>query len=372
MPFMKHHRSSLAAAAALTVLAATPLMTTATAQAGTPSRVPQSQPQAQTQTQTQTQSQDQARPQARTRGRQHSRVSTAHELPGTRAYPEGIAADPRTGDLYVGSYTTGAVYKATPGHRRASVFLPGGTDGRTTANGLKVDRAGRLWVTDSTTGVAVYDLRTRALIARFDLPGTPSSDPRMVNDVAMTPDGTAYLTDSFRATVYRVTPRQLERAAEHGGRGELTARFDLSDDLEPRPAGAYTLNGIAADASGRHLFTVDSTGGDLYRVDTASGAVRKVALHGGDLANGDGLELRGNTLWAAHNASNTISRWRLTDGGTAARVERRVTDRALQIPTTLVRSHGRTFVVRSQFDKGGPMGPGTPVTPFSVAVADGI
>ena len=30
-----------------------------------------------------------------------------------------------------------------------------------------------------------------------------------VNDVAITPDGTAYLTDSIRAVVYRVTRSQL-------------------------------------------------------------------------------------------------------------------------------------------------------------------
>ncbi|MGW3666617.1 hypothetical protein [Streptomyces sp. NPDC005141] len=45
---------------------------------------------------------------------------------------------------------------------------------------------------------------------------------------------------------------------------------------------------------------------------------------------------------------------------------------ALRIPTTLVRRRGRTLVVRSQFDKGGPMGPGTPETPFTVAWVHGI
>ncbi|MFG2500427.1 SMP-30/gluconolactonase/LRE family protein [Streptomyces sp. NPDC048441] len=335
-PSVKQYRSSLAVAAILAALAAAPLTPTATAQA------------------------------------KDSRISTAHELPGDRAYPEGIAADPRTGDLYIGSYTTGAICKATPGRREAKVFLPSGTDGRTTANGLKADRSGRLWVTDSTAGVAVYDLRSRTLIARFDVPGTPSSDPRMVNDVTIAADGTAYLTDSARPVVYRVTPGQLKQAAEHGGRGVLTARFDVQGGPESRPSAPLTLNGIVADASGRQLFTVDMTGGGLYRIDTASGAVSEVALHGGDLVDGDGLELRGSTLWVAHNRSNSISRWRLADDGASAREERRVTDDALQIPTTLVRSHGHTLVVRSQFDKGGPMGPGTPVTPFTVAVVDGI
>lgn len=166
-----------------------------------------------------------------------ARVSTAYDLPGARVYPEGIAADPRTGDIYVGSYATGAVYKATPGHRTAQVFLPPGTDGRTTANGLKVDRAGRLWVIDSTAGVAVYDLHDRKLIARFDVTGSAKS---FVNDLAIASDGSAYLTDSYRGVLYRVTPRQLARAAAHGGRAELTTAYDLAGALPNAPAAGRT------------------------------------------------------------------------------------------------------------------------------------
>ncbi|MET7595271.1 MULTISPECIES: superoxide dismutase [unclassified Streptomyces] len=296
-----------------------------------------------------------------------ARVTTAYELPGDRVYPEGIAADPRTGHLYVGSYATGAVYRTTPGHRTAEVFLPAGADGRTTANGLKTDRAGRLWVTDSTTGVDVYDLRTRTLLARFDVPGDA---PRMVNDLAITPDGSAWLTDSLREVVYRVTPAELARVTAHGGRAVLTTAYELGGALTPHAPGAYTLNGIVA--AGRYLLTVDMTAGTLHRVDLATGAIRTVALSGGDLRHADGLELVHGTLWAAHNASNTITRWRLSRDGTAARLERSVTDASLQIPTTLVRHDGRTLVVRSQFDQGGPMGPGTPSTPFTVAQVHGI
>ncbi|WP_435591500.1 SMP-30/gluconolactonase/LRE family protein [Nocardia sp. bgisy118] len=297
------------------------------------------------------------------------RVATAYELPGDRVYPEGIALDARTGDTYVGSYTTGAIYRATPGAEKAKVFLPEGADGRKTANGMKVDGAGRLWVTDSTTGVAVYDTGNRALIARFDVPG---ADPRFVNDVVITPDGTAYLTDSVRAVVYRVTPDQVTAAAAQGGRGELTPRFELAGVIEPREPGGFSLNGLVADSSGRYLLVVDMVGGDLYRVDlTADAPIRKVDLRGGDLINADGLDLRGDTLWVAHNRTNTISRWTLSEDGAAARPAARLTDESLGIPTTLVRDDERTLVVASQFDKGGPMGAGTPGV-FRVVAVNGI
>ncbi|WP_141584060.1 SMP-30/gluconolactonase/LRE family protein [Actinomadura sp. WMMA1423] len=296
-----------------------------------------------------------------------SRISTAYVLPGDRVYPEGIAADPRGEAMFAGSFADGTVYRMRPGHRTAEVFLPAGTDGRRTANGLKVDSAGRLWVTDSTSGVAVYDTRSRALLARFVVPGDGA---RFVNDLAVAPGGAVYLTDSTRAVVYRVTPHDLEAA--RGGTGTLSTAFDLSGVLEPHEPSDYTLNGIVADPAGRFLLTDDMLGGDLYRLDLATGAVREVALSGGDMRNADGLELQHGRLWTAANVDNTLTRWRVAPDGTRARLERTLADPALQLPTTLVRRHGTLYVVRSQFDKGGPLGDGTPEIPFTVAAVRGL
>ncbi|MGH3241974.1 MAG: SMP-30/gluconolactonase/LRE family protein, partial [Spirillospora sp.] len=297
----------------------------------------------------------------------HARVVAAYVLPGDRVYPEGIAADPRTGSLYAGSFQDGTVYRTAPGRRVAEVFLPAGADGRHTANGLKVDRAGRLWVTDSTAGVSVYDTRSRRLLARFDVQGNGA---RFVNDLAIAPDGSAYLTDSGRSVVYRVTPRDLADA--RGGRATLKPRFDLDETLEPHGPADFTLNGIVADPTGRFLLTADMHGGDLYRLDVVTGAVRKAALSGGDMRNADGLELQHGRLWTVHNTDNAITRWRVARDGTGARRERTLTDTSLQLPTTLVRSRGTLYVVRSQFDKGGPLGDGTPQIPFTIAAVRGL
>ncbi|MEO3825101.1 SMP-30/gluconolactonase/LRE family protein [Actinomadura sp. B10D3] len=321
-------------------------------------------------------------------------ISTAYVLPGDRVYPEGIAADPRDGTLYAGSFQDGTVYRMRPGRRVAEVFLPPGADGRRTANGIKVDRAGRLWVIDSTSGVAVYDTRSRRLLARFTVPG---DEARFVNDLAIAPDGGAYLTDTTRAVVYQVTPQDLADA--RGGSAALTVRFDLDGVLEPHKPGDFTLNGIVADPAGRFLLTGDMLGGDLYRLDIQSGsrsgapaerrgpsggvggrpptgvqtgAVRKVALSGGDMHNTDGLDLQHGRLWTADNLDNEVTRWRVTADGTRARLERTLADPSLQVPTTLVRRGGTLYVVRSQFDKGGPLGEGTPEIPFTIAAVRGI
>jgi Cu-Zn family superoxide dismutase len=299
------------------------------------------------------------------------RIDTAFELPGDRVYPEGIALDERTGDAYVGSYIDGTIYRNTVGATRAEVFLPSGTDGRRTANGLRVDRAGRLWVLDSTAGVAVYDIDSRQLRARFDVPGTGD---RFVNDIALGPDGTAYLTDSRRDLIYRVTPADLDRALTGAGHGELSPAFDLASVLEPHGPDAYTLNGIVADPAGAYLLTADSTGGDLYRVALTpdSTPIRRVNLVGGGLPLGDGLDLEGTTLRAALNTNNIVSTWTLSDNGYTATRTAEHHDDSLGTPTTLVHDRDRVLVVASQFDRGGPLGPGTPTAPFRVLAVTGL
>ncbi|MFF3020407.1 SMP-30/gluconolactonase/LRE family protein [Streptomyces sp. NPDC057939] len=294
------------------------------------------------------------------------RVTTAFELPGTKVYPEGIAADARTGTVYVGSYADGTVYRARPGARRAEVFLPAGADGRTTANGLRVDARGRLWVTDSTKGVTVYDTRTGARLARFDVPGDA---PRFVNDLTVTPDGSAYLTDSVRGVIYRVTPDQPA-----SGDGPLSVAYDLTPALRPRPAGGFSLNGIVSDPAGRWLLTVDMPEGELLRVDLRTGAVGRVALTGGNLTSPDGLDLSPDgTLRVAQNVPNTLTRWKLSADGTRGRLTGTLTDPSLQIPTTLTHRPGRTLVVRSQFDKDGPLTPSTGApTTFTIASVRGF
>ncbi|MFE7719956.1 hypothetical protein ACFU44_13045 [Nocardia rhizosphaerihabitans] len=163
-------------------------------------------------------------------------MSTAYELPGTAVYPEGIAVDTRSGDSYVGSFADGTVYRAAAGAERAEVFLPAGTDGRKTTNGVRVDRDGRLWVIDSGVGVAVYDTGSRALLARFDVPGDA---PRFVNDLDFGADGSAYLTDSVRNVVYRVTPDQVAT-----GRGELGVAYDLGPMGDAGAPGTFVVSAV--------------------------------------------------------------------------------------------------------------------------------
>lgn len=111
-------------------------------------------------------------------------------LPGEEVYPEGVAYRPATGDFFVSSTTDGAVFRGNVGDPSAGTehFLEPGADGRSTAIGMKVDASGRLFVAGGDTGrMFVYDTGTGELLDRFE----NGAQPTFVNDVALTPDGSA-------------------------------------------------------------------------------------------------------------------------------------------------------------------------------------
>jgi Cu-Zn family superoxide dismutase len=116
-------------------------------------------------------------------------------LPGTPSSPEGIAADQRTGTFWVSSTTDGTIFRGTVKDPTAEVFLPGGTDGRTTAIGLEYSR-GILYVAGGATGdVWLYGAYSGRLIARLDT----GVEGTFINDVA---SRAAARTSPTRAAVH--------------------------------------------------------------------------------------------------------------------------------------------------------------------------
>ncbi|CAA9536273.1 MAG: hypothetical protein AVDCRST_MAG30-4261 [uncultured Solirubrobacteraceae bacterium] len=261
-------------------------------------------------------------------------------VPGARTFPEGVAADARSGDLYVGSTTDGTIYRAPAGGERFEPYLPAGGDGRTAATGLKVDARGRLFVAGRSTGRAfVYDLRSRRLLRRLDAPGRGRA---LVNDVTVTPEA-AYFTDSYRPVVYRV--------ALTGGRiGAMEPWLDLRET--PIPAGSgFGLNGIVATRDGRHLLTVHFDTGRLYRVDTRTRAVRRVDLGRTSLRTGDGLLLAGRVLLAVREEPGDVVAVRLSRDLLRGTAEPGFGRDALDFPTTIAEHRGALYVVNSQLDR---------------------
>jgi len=283
--------------------------------------------------------------------------TSPYVLPGVDVFPEGIAT--QGGTYYVSSTTDGTIYRGDVRERAARVFLPGGTDGRTTAVGVAV-AGDRLVVAGGSTGlVFVYDTTTRALVARFSNGVTDGST--FLNDVAIAPNGDAYVTDSLRPVLYRIPAASLSTA--RAGTQPLPGFVDFTGTALEYQQG-FNANGIEATPDGRYLLVVQSNTGRLFRIATADRSVRRVDLGGASLSAGDGMLLTGGrTLYVVRNALAVITEVKLRPDYLSGVVRGETTDPSFRFPTTLDEARGRVLVVNSQFDKRG----GNPEEPFTVS-----
>ena len=282
-------------------------------------------------------------------------LPTRYVLPGSSVFPEGIAYDERSQLVFVSSTTDGTIFRGRSSDETLAPFLTGGSDGRTTAIGLEVDNAGHLFVAGGATGqVFVYDERTGALLARL----SGGSSPTFINDIAIDGNGVGYVTDSQSPVIYRVVPN---------GAGGYTLERWL--ELVGTPVvylPGFNLNGIVVSENNRYLFTVQSNTGKIFRIDIETKQIVQVDVGGAVFVNGDGLWLRGNSLYVLQNQQELVSEVRLQQNRATGKLVSQTTDPSFMYPTSLVGARGRLLVVNSQFDRRAPGA--TPVLPFTVSV----
>jgi sugar lactone lactonase YvrE len=275
-----------------------------------------------------------------------------YNLPGDAVFPEGIAFQPSTNDFFVGSTTDGTIFRGDIHKKTAKVFLPGGADGRTTAIGMKVDH-NRLFVSGGGTGqMFIYNTENRKLIAKF----SNGVQPTFINDVAIAPNGAAYFTDSLSPFLYRV--------ARDDGEFKFKRWLDFTGTALVFQPG-FNVNGIAATSNGKYLIVVQSNTGKLFRITISSKQVVEIDLGGATVTNGDGIVLRGHTLYVIRNQNALIVKIRLSDDFDSGRILSSTTDATLAFPTTAALADDRLLIVNSQFNKRGPGL--TPDLPFTVS-----
>jgi hypothetical protein len=207
--------------------------------------------------------------------------------------PESVAYDPQRRVLYVSNLDAAGAAGAIGGQFVSEVGLDGAVHALRWATGLRNPTG--LAVRDSVLyvvergGIARIDTRTGALTGRVPLPG--SAFP---NDVAIADDGTAYVSDSRRSVIFRVTGDRVEEwlsDAEVGEPNGLCAvgqalvfgntrdrrvkSVDLATGAVRTVArlGPGNLDGLRPDRSGDYL--VSHWEGRIYRV-RASGGVEKL------------------------------------------------------------------------------------------------
>jgi sugar lactone lactonase YvrE len=257
--------------------------------------------------------------------------------------PEGITTG-RGPTVYAGSLANGAIWQGDVRTGTGAVVIPG-ADGRV-AVGLGYERrADRLWVAGGRTGtVTVYDASRRTALMTYVV-----ADAGFLNDVAVTRRA-VYVTDSMRQHLV-VIP--LGRHGALPTQADVTT-LPLTGDFQLVPD-AFNANGIVAARGGRWLVIVQSVTSTLFRVDPRTGATRAIELSGGSLSGGDGLELRGRTLYVVRGQPNAVVPVRLGARLLTGDVQPAITDPDLDVPTTATFAAGRLWAVNARF--GTPPGP---------------
>jgi Cu-Zn family superoxide dismutase len=97
--------------------------------------------------------------------------------------------------------------------------------------------------------------------------------------------------------------------------------------------------------------------------------VSAIDLGGAGVPAGDGIALRGRTLYVAQNAFGQIAKIQLSGDLSSGRLRSTTRDPSFAFPTTIAIANGRLLVVNSQFDKRGPgLEPALPFTASSVRI----
>jgi streptogramin lyase len=248
--------------------------------------------------------------------------------------PEGITAGRGT-TLYVGSLADGRIGKVNA-RTGAVTTLVAGVPGAMVAGVEYEARHNRLWVAGAGTHeVRVYNASSGALLQTYTFPGSG-----FLNDLVATRRA-VYVTDSG-SNQLRVVPL--------GPGGSLlppSAATSLTMTGFPVVADQFNANGIVSKDG--WLIVVNSFTGELFRVDPVSGTAVEIDLGGGSAASGDGLELRGATLYVVQNFLNQVAVFRLRNQLLSARQIGTITSAGLDIPTTVAFQAGRLWAVNARF-----------------------
>lgn len=215
---------------------------------------------------------------------QVSYFETFAKLAPQPGYPEGIVTDGNR--VYVSGPATFSVvnnasyilvYDETTGVKKTEIAISTGTaTANHAASCSAVDGKGRLYVLSAQPDPSILRFRKHAntyiqqkYAGPFPiLPAGPGSGPRipLLNDIVFTDDGTAYVTDSFQATIWRIPAG--------GGNPEVWLRDEklAGGQHEQLNLG---VNGMRLDSAREYLyFSVTCTFenpliGGIYRVPLA-------------------------------------------------------------------------------------------------------
>jgi sugar lactone lactonase YvrE len=199
----------------------------------------------------------------------------------TAVLPENLTSS-QDGTVYFGSTTKGTIYRAAPGSARAEAWILASTTGLTNVLGvLADDRTNTLWVCQNATGgrggapvvgqtaLRSFDLKSGAAKGTYPFP----TNAGICNDIAVSADGTAYVSESYRGRIHRLRP----------GAAELDVwvtdqQLDVIDGLTLLADGALYANNFASGRLYRVPVNADGSAGAVVPIETSIPLVRPDGL----------------------------------------------------------------------------------------------
>lgn len=239
-------------------------------------------------------------------------------LPGEAAYPESITAT-ADGTLYVSNFAGGGVIRIGPGASSGEVWIAPGAFGTRSTFGVLADEAsGTLWVCSndlSALGIQGPSAVKGAALKGFDLKtgaGKISApfpvSPAICNDIALGPDGAAYVTNTLGPQILRLKP------------GAQMLDVWMSDPLLAPEGQDAGLDGIAFGTDG-NLYVDTFTRAKLFRIDVKDGRAGAVTplTPSRPLILTDGLRPLGDGAFLLAEGGGRLDR--MTVSGDTAKVE---------------------------------------------------
>lgn len=176
-------------------------------------------------------------------------------IDGPSTFPENITSA-RDGSLFTGSVGSGGIFRAAPGETVATQWIAAGDNGLLDTFGVLADEeANILWVCSSRMDPPAsehlaaipalfrYDLKTGDFRSKHPFPGGTG----LCNDIALGPDGAAYVSDTTGGRILR-----LPSGKQHLVEWSKSTLLDGADGL------AFL---------GQQLFVNSFTSGKLFRID---------------------------------------------------------------------------------------------------------
>jgi glucose/arabinose dehydrogenase/sugar lactone lactonase YvrE len=190
----------------------------------------------------------------------------------TRISSENITSS-SDGSVYFGSMTNGTIYRAAPGASQAEPWILASGVGLTNVFGvLADDRSNTLWVCQNAAGgrggapvtgqtaLRSFDLRTGASKGTYPFP--PNS--RICNDIAVSSDGTAYVSEAFGGRIHRLKPGASSLEV-----WVTSQEFPVVDGLAFLADGSLYVNDITAGKLFRITVNADGSAGAVVPIETS-------------------------------------------------------------------------------------------------------